>query len=101
MNHSGITPLDLRVLIEIEEVAAMTKGGVLLPDTTRDAEKYASSRAKVLEVGQNAFKEWAGERVPSAGDKVLIAKYAGVNVKGNDGKEYRICNDEDIMAVLA
>jgi chaperonin GroES len=101
MNQSGIVPLDLRVLIEIEEIAAQTPGGIYIPDTKRDSDKYASNRAKVLEVGQNAFKDWSGERIPSAGDMVLIAKFAGVNVKGNDGKEYRICNDEDIMAVLA
>lgn len=31
----------------------------------------------------------------------MFAKYAGADVKGKDGADYRIINDKDISAVLA
>jgi co-chaperonin GroES (HSP10) len=31
---------------------------------------------------------------------VVTAQYAGHRIKGDDGKEYVVCNDEDIIAIL-
>jgi co-chaperonin GroES (HSP10) len=31
---------------------------------------------------------------------VIFAKYAGTLIKGRDGKEFRICKDKDIAAVV-
>jgi co-chaperonin GroES (HSP10) len=33
------------------------------------------------------------------GDRIIIAKYSGVRVKGVDGKDYLLTNDKDITAV--
>ncbi len=99
MNQSGIVPLDLRVLLEIQE--ELKSAFIEIPDSVKESNKYASTRATVLAIGENAFKEWGpGTTRPEPGSTVLIAKYGGVNVKGADNLTYRICNDLDIMAVL-
>ncbi len=100
MNNSGIRPLDLRVLVSVVEMDERTAGGVLIPETVRDKEKYASTRATVLAIGKNAFKDWSDEEPPKVGDVITMAKYAGVNIKGEDGKEYRMVNDGDITGVV-
>ena len=56
--------------------------------------------ATFVAAGGNAFEDWHDKRLPKLGDKVLIAKYAGITVKGADGQEYRILNDKDISAIL-
>jgi chaperonin GroES len=101
MNASGIIPLDVKVLVRPDKVEEKTAGGVYLADTTRDKEKYASVKATVTAVGASAFDDWSGGEIkPKAGERVVIAQYAGVNIKGDDGLEYRLCNDEDIIARL-
>ena len=34
------------------------------------------------------------------GDRVMIAKYGGVMIAGDDGQDYRIMNDADVVALL-
>lgn len=101
MNASGIIPLDVKVLVCPDVVQERTAGGVFLADTTREKEKYASVKATVTAVGASAFADWdSAEPKPAPGDRVVIAQYAGINIKGDDAAEYRLCNDEDIIARL-
>lgn len=99
-NPSGIVPLDLRVLVKPDPVEEKSKGGIIIPDKTRDKEKFATVRARLIAAGPNAFKEWGTGNGPSPGDHVLVAQYAGSTIKGDDGEDYVIMNDGDICAVL-
>lgn len=103
-NPSGIIPMDLRVLVKPDTVEERSKGGIIIPEAAQEKEKYAQCKATVIAVGENAFEE-AASRSPSfvkprAGTRILIAKYGGVLLKGKDGEEYRIMNDEDVIARL-
>lgn len=100
MNRSGIEPVDVRVLVLPEKPKETSAGGIIIPDTTKDREKFASMKALVVAIGNNAFNEWGDALTPSVGERVLTAQYAGINVKGDDGQDYRVVNDEDIIAVL-
>lgn len=103
MNSSGINPLDVRVLVKPDKVEEKTKGGIILPDQHKEQQKWATVKGTLVAVGANA---WAEAKVsngfvpPLAGSRVLFAKYGGVNLEGTDGEEYRIMNDEDIVASL-
>jgi len=97
-NPSGINPLDLRVLVK-PDAAADKIGSIFIPDQERERRGMAECRATLVAVGQNAFSEIVGPK-PEPGQRVLIAKYAGIVTKGDDGEEYRLCNDADICAVL-
>lgn len=99
-NPSGIVPLDLRVLVKPEPVQTKI-GSIELPDSAVDKAKYAGTKAMLVAVGCNAFKEWgAAARKPAPGDRVHFAQYTGARMKGEDGEDYVIMNDADLTAVL-
>lgn len=101
MNTSGIVPVDVKVLVKPKPVEEKTAGGIIRPDIVRDKEKYATTDCEVIAVGDNAFQEWGDAATkPKEGDIVVTAQYAGLNKRGADECDYRIVNDEDIIAVL-
>lgn len=100
MNSSGIQPLDVKVLVLPEAVEEVTKGGIILAPTITDKQKFAVVKATLVAVGPNAFSEWGGGNAPEAGSRILMAQYAGARVKGDDGQDYILMNDEDCIAVL-
>lgn len=97
-NESGITPLDLVALVYPDPVEAVTKGGIILPETTLDRQKYHTQKATLVAVGKSCFTQWVEK--PAPGARVLIVQYAGTLIKGADGKEYRIVKNDDIIAGL-
>jgi chaperonin GroES len=93
-----IQPLSDHVFIEALEEEEKTKSGIVLPDT---AEKEKPIRGKVVAVGPGKFTD-KGERIKMTvkkGDVVLFSKYGPNEVK-IDKKEYLVCREEDILAVL-
>jgi chaperonin GroES len=104
MNTSGILPTEYKVLIYPKQVDERTKGGIIIPDESKDREQFAQMEGTLVARSPLAFTydNWpAGAHAPSAGDRVLFAKFAGAKVTGKDGKEYRLVNDKDVAAVLA
>lgn len=104
-NNSGVIPLDLRVVVMPDPVETMTKGGIILAESAVDREKYATVKATLVAAGENAWEEAASRSPyftkPQAGERIMIAKYGGVLFKGPDGADYRILNDDDVIARLA
>lgn len=106
-NPSGISPIEFKVLIDPTPIETTTKGGVILADMTKEAEKFAQVKGRIVARSPHAFsyvdaEEWAAANTekPEPGQIVLYAKYAGVRVKGKDGKEYLLINDKDICATI-
>jgi len=104
MNPSGFEPTEFNCVVVVDKVEEKTKGGVFLPDHHKDREQSASVIGTMLAASPLAFtyEAWPeGSRKPTAGDRVLIAKYAGTIFTGKDGQEYRMCKDKDILAIGA
>lgn len=100
-NTSGITPLDLRILVKPDPVEEVSKGGIILADATKDREKYAGTKATLIALGDNAFKEWGDHAAkPKPGDRVHYAQYSGARIKGEDGEDYVIMNDADLTSLV-
>jgi chaperonin GroES len=105
MNTTGLTPIEYNIIVRPDPVEARTKGGVYIPDAVKEREEFATIKGTVIAVSSLAYSrtaqgdDWLG-RKPEAGDRVLIAQYAGKNVTGSDGEKYRIMKDEDVMAVI-
>jgi co-chaperonin GroES (HSP10) len=102
-NQTGILPTEFKVLIAPKPVEEKV-GSIIIPDMTKESEKYAQIEGRIVAVSHLAFtyataEEW-GDHKPKPGDRVLYAKYAGVRVKGKDGKEYVLVNDKDVCAVV-
>ena len=91
-----IRPLLDRVVIKSVEAEETTKSGIIL--TAAAQEKPAI--AEIIAVGPGGIVD--GKEVKmfvNVGDKVLISKYSGTEVK-IDGVEYSIVRQEDILAVV-
>lgn len=97
MAKVNIKPLGDRVLLEICEVAEQIKGGIVIPDTAKEKPQ----EFKVIALGTGKFDD-KGKKVPfdvKVGDIVLTSRYGGTEVKV-DGKEYKVVNSEDILAIV-
>ena len=93
-----IQPLSDHVFIEALEGEEKTKSGIVLPDT---AEKEKPIRGKVVAVGPGKFTD-KGDRIKMTvkkGNVVLFSKYGPNEVK-IDKKEYLVCREEDILAII-
>lgn len=104
MNETGILPTEYKVLIAPDAVEEVTKGGIIIPEASREKEQYAAMTGTLVASSPLAFAydNWPSDaRKPMPGDRVIYAKYSGAEVKGRDGKMYRLVNDKDIGAVLA
>ncbi|HOV40877.1 MAG TPA: co-chaperone GroES [Oscillospiraceae bacterium] len=91
-----IKPLADRVVIKMVEAEETTKSGIIL---TAGA-KEKPSVAEVVEVGPGGLVD--GKQVDmyvKKGQKVLISKYAGTEVK-LDGTDYTIVKQSDILAIV-
>lgn len=103
VNPSGIMPTEYKVLIAPKITEEKSKGGIILPDTTKERDQHAQMEGVIVAVSPLAFSydNWKEDsRPPQVGDRVLFAKYAGALVTGRDGVDYRIVNDKDVAAVL-
>jgi chaperonin GroES len=93
----NIKPLGDRVLVEPVEEKEIKKGGIIIPDSAK--EKPTEAVVVALGTGKTDDK---GNKVPfevKKGDRVLISKYGGTEVKIDD-KEYKILNSDDILAIV-
>ena len=92
-----VKPLFDKVLVERLEPELKTKGGIIIPDTAQEK----PIEAKVIAVGQGKIAD-DGKVTPLAikeGDRVLIHKYAGTELKV-DGKEVLMLREDDILGVI-
>lgn len=88
----NIKPLADRVVIKMLEAEETTKSGIVLPGTAKEKPQVAEVKA----VGPGTEEVKMEVKV---GDKVLISKYAGTEVK-IDGNEYTIVKQGDILAIV-
>lgn len=93
----NIRPLGDRILVEPAEEKETKKGGIIIPDSAK--EKPMESVVVALGTGKTDDN---GKKIAfevKKGDRVLVSKYGGTEIK-IDGKEYKILNSEDILAVI-
>jgi len=95
----NIKPLGDRVLVEpVENADEVKKGGIIIPDTAKEKPQ----EGKVIAIGTGK-RDDDGKLIPfnvKKGDRVLMPKYGGTEVKIDD-KEYQIVREDDILAVIA
>lgn len=97
MAKINIQPLGDRVLVKQVEEKEQIKGGIIIPD----AAKEKSQEAQVVALGTGKIDDNGkrGAFEVKVGDKVLIAKYGGTEVKMGDEK-FTLLREEDILAIL-
>ena len=92
-----LRPLQDRVLIRRVEPERKTPGGIFIPDTAQEK----PVEGEVVAVGPG-IRDDHGKLYPldvKAGDRVLIGKYSGSEIK-IDGEELVILREDEILAVV-
>ena len=92
-----IRPLQDRVLIKRIDEQEQIRGGIIIPDTAKEKPQ----EAEVIAVGPGKLDD-DGKRQPidvKVGDKVLVGKYSGSDIKV-DGEDYVILREDEILAVV-
>lgn len=91
-----IKPLGDRVVIKMMETEETTKSGIVLPGSAKEKPQVA----EIVAVGPGGVVDGKEIKMEvKVGDKVLISKYAGTEVK-MDNQEYTILRQSDILAVV-
>jgi len=88
----NIKPLADRVVVKMIEAEETTKSGIVLPGSAKEKPQVA----EVVAVGPGTEEV---KMEVNAGNRVLISKYAGTEVK-MDGVEYTILKQNDILAIV-
>ena len=90
-------PLHDRILAERITEDDKSSGGLFIPDTAKEK----PLEALVISVGNGKILENGKTQALSVkvGDKVLIGKYSGSEVK-LDGKDHIILREDDILGIL-
>jgi chaperonin GroES len=92
-----IRPLADRIVVKRLEQEEKTKGGIIIPDTAKEK----PVQAEVIAVGNGKMQKNGKIRALEVkpGDKILIGKYSGNEVK-LDGVEHVILSEDDVLAVV-
>jgi len=120
LNESGVNPVLERVLVKPDDIEEVTEGGIYIPDQVAERHEQAQATGIVVALGPDAYIDSREvisrlvdgsmrvveiresgpnrEHTPKLGDRVVFAKYGGLEVMGEDGIKYRIMNDRDITA---
>jgi chaperonin GroES len=96
--RTTVKPLHDRVLVKRMEPEQMVKSGIIIPDTAKEK----PLEGKVIAVGAGRLDD-NGKRVAlevKAGDRVLIGKYIGTEVKIDD-VEHVIVREEEILGIIS
>ena len=95
---ASIKPLGPRVLVKRLDAEEVSAGGIVLPDTAQEKPQ----EAEVVALGTGGKDENGNDFAFTVekGNKVLISKYGGTDVKV-DGEDLLIINEGDILGVIS
>ena len=95
-----VVPLGWRVLIHREKPDESTESGILLVSDTVTKEFAAETRGTIVAIGPKAWEDdEATKAIMNVGDQVIIRRYSGANV---DGEQYSdiLVQDQDVIAKI-
>lgn len=93
-----VRPTGNRLLVKRSEAKDKTKGGIILPDTSKEKPRLGT----VLEAGPGVPNERTGAMVPpeaQPGNKIIFSSYAGTEIK-IEGEEFLIIESGDVLAII-
>jgi len=94
---ANIQPLGQRVLVKRLDAEEISAGGIVLPDSAKEKPQ----EAEVIALGTGGKDENGNDFSFSvaAGDKVLISKYGGTDVKV-EGEDLLLLSESDILGII-
>lgn len=84
-----------RYIIKAAAAEVKTKGGIIIADSAQER----ASEGIVVDAGPGKFMECGLQKIPQlkVGDKALFGKYAGVEVKSDEGEDFLVMSEEEII----
>jgi chaperonin GroES len=92
-----IKPLGDRVLVKHIEEDEQVRGGIIIPDSAK--EKPQEAEVIALGTGKKDENGKVQGFEVKVGDRVLVSKYGGTEVKIDDEK-YLLLREDDILGVI-
>lgn len=92
-----VRPIGDRVLIKRMEPKEQVKGGIIIPDTAKEKPLEGT----IVSVGEGRYDD-KGKLIPMTvkeGQKVLVGKYAGTEIK-IDEVEHIIVREDEILGII-
>ena len=92
-----IRPLQDRIIVKRVEEEAKSKGGIIIPDTAKEKPQ----EGKVVAVGKGKVTE-DGKVQPLSvkpGERVLVGKYSGTEVK-IEGTDHIILREDEVLGII-
>ena len=92
-----LQPLGDRVVVQRDESEAVTAGGIVLPDSAKDA----PARGTVISVGDGIILP-DGSRAPlqlTVGARIIFSSYGGEAINIDD-QEFLLMRESDVLAVI-
>lgn len=94
-------PIFWRVLVQPNVAKPMSKGGIALPDDTRDSQDILNYIGRIIDMGSLAYQHarLQGEvNMPKVGDWVIYGRYAG-QVLSYKGTKLLMINDDEVLGI--
>ena len=93
-----VKPLADRILVRRLEETETSRGGIIIPDTAKEKPQ----QGEVIAVGPGKLSDDGNRVVPevSIGDRILMSKYAGTEVK-IEGEDFIIMREDDVLGIIA
>jgi len=96
-NTVNLKPLGDRVLVKSVEASEEVKCGIIIPDSAK--EKPQEAEVIALGTGKKNDDGSAQAFEVKVGDRVIVSKYGGTEVK-LDGESYQLIREDDILGVI-
>ena len=97
-----IKPAGHRLLVKVKTTERKTSGGIVIPDSVLEQKQRDQVKGTVAAIGETAWKAFDdGNPWCEIGDLILFSRYGGKIVFDDDGTEYRILQDEDVVAIVS
>lgn len=107
----GLTPFGSKVLVQIRTPMLRTKGGIVVPDESRETEQWNTQVSKVIVLGPVAFcnrdtlEEWPEGKWAQPGAFVRCPKYGGDRWEvpvpnSSDAALFALFNDTDLSGEI-
>lgn len=91
-----LKPLQDRVIIKMIDAEESTKSGIIIGGSSKEK----SNMAEIISVGPGKMIDGKIEKIDvNKGDKVVINKYSGTEIK-HEGEEYIILKQDEILAIV-
>lgn len=104
-NRSGWEPATDGVIVLPDKPLVKTDSGILIPETASERHAMAAESGTLVAIGPDAFvwnsdrtRRLEGKEIPKPGDRVVMNRYAGIYMHGDDGQKYMIMVDHSVKA---